>query len=385
MLNDRIFWLDPTNTNPHFLELTCRICRDHGFEVTVRSNQREGYGIPPGVQWENFLCGKQLGSLVRVDLVSKMALFGDYVRGWQRAAQRILSSGITRVLFSTSLRLAWVDALFVRSLHRAGVNIVLVLHRPYYDATLQVSRRKPIAIILNNSNVIIVLSDYIRQFIHDHFAVNQQKVQILPHPHYRALLESRVEDTATKKSLAEWRQGRLLIAYMSSIDASHGIEDFVDMVPLVENHLDNACFLLMGNDQLKGQSPLAKKAERLLADKSNVRCRFGFYTFEEAKAVLRQTSVLVLPYRTVPQSGIIPMAAGEGVPVVATRVGGLPEMIINGRNGELVEPGNLTDLTDKTIKVVSLAKDYRARTKIAAEELFSPEVYCHGLTSTVRY
>jgi glycosyltransferase involved in cell wall biosynthesis len=157
------------------------------------------------------------------------------------------------------------------------------------------------------------------------------------------------------------------------------------MVPEVENQLGNVCFLLLGNDQREGQSPLARNAEQRLADKSNVMCKFGFYPFEVAKAVLRQASVQVLPYRTIPQSGIIPMAAGEGVPVVATKVGGLPEMVINGRSGELVEAGNLTELTEKTIKVVCLAKEYSARTKVAAEELFSPEVYCHGLTSVTMY
>jgi glycosyltransferase involved in cell wall biosynthesis len=50
--------------------------------------------------------------------------------------------------------------------------------------------------------------------------------------------------------------------------------------------------------------------------------------------------VVVLPYHRVSQSGIVALAHGLRRPVIATRVGGLPEMIAEGRTGLLVPPGD---------------------------------------------
>jgi glycosyltransferase involved in cell wall biosynthesis len=381
----RIFWVDPTNTNAHFLDLTCRICVNRGFSVTVRSNRRMGYGIPPRVQWENFLDGKEYGSLVKIGPDTKMALLAHYIKGWHLTAQRLLSARVPRILLTTSLRLAWIDALFVRYLKHAGVNVAMLVHRPYHGDSVGWWRRKPTSVIFDSSMALIVLSEHIRRFILDNFTVDKDKVKVVPHPYYRELLEPRAEDSEIKSKLEQWRKGRPMIVYMSSILASHGITDFVTLIPELENRIGNVCFLIMGNDQLQGQSSLAKYAMQSLAGKENVRFQFGFYTFEQAKAVLRQASVLLLPYRRSPQSGVIPLATGEGVPVVATRVGGLSEMVIEGRNGELAEAGNLAELAEKTVKVMSLSDEYREHTKAAAEVLFSPDAYCLGLTSAASY
>ncbi|MDR3561369.1 MAG: glycosyltransferase family 4 protein [Negativicutes bacterium] len=337
------------------------------------------------MQWENFLDAKEYGSLIKIGPATKMALLAHYVKGWHLTARRLLLSRVPRILLSTSLRLAWIDALFVSYLRHAGVNVAMLVHRPYYADAVGGWRRKPISVIFDKSTALVVLSKYVRQVILENFTVEKDKVKVVPVPYYRELLKARAEDSEIKSSLEQWRQGRPMVVYMSSILASHGITDFVNVVPELENRIGNVCFLIMGNDQLEGQSSLAKYARQSLAGKENVRFQIGFYTLEQAKAVLRQAAVLLLPYRSIPQSGVIPFAAGEGVPVVATRVGGLPEMIIEGRNGELAEAGNLAELAEKTAKVVSLSDEYREHTKAAAEVLFSPETYCAGLTSVASY
>ena len=50
------------------------------------------------------------------------------------------------------------------------------------------------------------------------------------------------------------------------------------------------------------------------------------------------------------------MAAG--LPVVASRIGGIPETVDDGINGILVEPGSVTDLVKA---LVELAKDRKLR------------------------
>jgi len=58
----------------------------------------------------------------------------------------------------------------------------------------------------------------------------------------------------------------------------------------------------------------------------------------------------VLPYRSATQSGITQVALGMGVPMIATAVGGLPEVVRPGVNGVLVPPDDAQALGDALVR-----------------------------------
>jgi len=55
----------------------------------------------------------------------------------------------------------------------------------------------------------------------------------------------------------------------------------------------------------------------------------------------RRASLLLLPYHEASQSGVVSMGLPFGVPVVATAVGSIPEVVLDGINGKLVSPGDV--------------------------------------------
>lgn len=67
---------------------------------------------------------------------------------------------------------------------------------------------------------------------------------------------------------------------------------------------------------------------------------------EEIGSLFARSDIVVLPYTSASQSGIIPIAASFGLPVIATHTGGLPEQIEHGRSGLLVSPGDSKELAD---------------------------------------
>lgn len=78
---------------------------------------------------------------------------------------------------------------------------------------------------------------------------------------------------------------------------------------------------------------------------------------EEADHLFQEASLVVLPYIESSQSGVIPVAYTYGKPVVATEVGGLPEMVVNGVTGTLVPPRDEKTLAEAIVTI--LADDTR--------------------------
>jgi glycosyltransferase involved in cell wall biosynthesis len=77
------------------------------------------------------------------------------------------------------------------------------------------------------------------------------------------------------------------------------------------------------------------------------RDRIFFYVglpHEQALTLIAGARLLVLPSRQEPFGIVVLEAASLGVPVVASRVGGLPEIVDDGRSGVLVSPDNVDKL-----------------------------------------
>lgn len=73
---------------------------------------------------------------------------------------------------------------------------------------------------------------------------------------------------------------------------------------------------------------------------------------QEAAEYFARADLVVLPYRHATGSGIVAMAYHYGKPVLATRVGGLPESVTHSRTGYLVESGSAAALA-KAIDAVT--------------------------------
>ncbi len=76
----------------------------------------------------------------------------------------------------------------------------------------------------------------------------------------------------------------------------------------------------------------------LAKDLNNVRFDFRFIPDAEIATYFAAADVVLAPYRIEAQSGVALTAFHFARPVIATNVGGLPEIIEEGRNGMLVPP-----------------------------------------------
>lgn len=82
---------------------------------------------------------------------------------------------------------------------------------------------------------------------------------------------------------------------------------------------------------------------------------------KEVEPYFAACDLVVLPYESATQSAIVQVAYGFEKPVVATTVGGLPEVVKDGQTGFLVPPKAESDLADAVVRFFeqNLAESFR--------------------------
>lgn len=79
----------------------------------------------------------------------------------------------------------------------------------------------------------------------------------------------------------------------------------------------------------------------------------GHISPEALAGHMAEATCLVLPSRSEGYGRVIVEAMATGTPVIATRVGGIPELIEHGKTGYLVEPRAPRELADRMLEIVA--------------------------------
>lgn len=85
---------------------------------------------------------------------------------------------------------------------------------------------------------------------------------------------------------------------------------------------------------------------------SYVDIRNRFISLEELTELIRSALVTVCPYTDATQSGVVYSSFALHTPVVASKVGGLPEMIEDGKTGILVPPKDVNALANALLSLL---------------------------------
>jgi len=154
---------------------------------------------------------------------------------------------------------------------------------------------------------------------------------------------------ANSNKLSRDRGDPINFGFIGTVLPHKGVEVLVDAFKKVSS--DNIRLKIYGGyfGELEYYSRLAGKAEK---DKRIEFC--GSYDFNSISQVLDGIDVVVVPslwYENAPL--VIGAAQAFGIPVVATKLGGMKEMVVDGVNGFTFRLGDTDDLADK-IRLISV-------------------------------
>ncbi|MGB3478302.1 MAG: glycosyltransferase family 4 protein [bacterium] len=142
--------------------------------------------------------------------------------------------------------------------------------------------------------------------------------------------------------------------------------------------------------EIIGDGPLAKELNRYAnsKDRKDVIGFLGHRNHKEVIKYLANCRFAVTPsewYENLPYSILETFACGK--PVIGARIGGIPELVVNGETGLLFEPGNAEDLAEKIQWMFEHPEECREmgrKARMLVEMEYTPELHYKRLMEVYR-
>ncbi|MDH3604625.1 MAG: glycosyltransferase family 4 protein [Candidatus Tectomicrobia bacterium] len=158
-----------------------------------------------------------------------------------------------------------------------------------------------------------------------------------------------------------------LILFFGRIWEYKGLDYLIRAQPLINREVPSAKIMIAGRGEDLDRYRL------MMEDPDRFIVHDRWISDDERAEMFQRASVVVLPYVEATQSAVVPVAYTYRKPVVATRVGGLPDIVEHGRTGLLVPPRDSDALATA---IITLLKDARLRREMGARGARKLEAEC---------
>ncbi len=174
------------------------------------------------------------------------------------------------------------------------------------------------------------------------------------------------------------RDGVPVIIAVGRLSREKGHRDLVEAAELVHARSPSMSFRLLIAGEGPERSSLESQIHR--SGLSGIVTLCGYQA--DLRPLYRVASLFVLPSYSEGSPNVLLEAMASGVPAVATSVGGVPEIAVDGETALLVEPGNPAVLAERIERLLAdhrLAGDLAAQAKGHVLANFSTEAHLRAL------
>ncbi len=240
--------------------------------------------------------------------------------------------------------------------------LVLTVHDPRHHVGDRVSQKTPQGILdfgFQRADQLVTHSEHLKRDLVDRLHLPEKIIHVIPHIALGTVPSDRLGAS----------DGRTIL-FFGRIWEYKGLEYLIRAEPLITERVPGARIVIAGEGEDMA------RYRRLMIHPDRFVVHNAFIPEDQRAALFEQATVVVLPYIDASQSGVIPVACTFGKPVVATTVGGLPELVDPGHTGYLVPPRDEQALADAVIRLLTdpeLRREMGANARRKAETELSSE------------
>lgn len=168
-----------------------------------------------------------------------------------------------------------------------------------------------------------------------------------PHPTYNAFQIRNITKGQARNELSLQEEEKIVL-FFGFVREYKGLKHLITAMPDVKKQLGNVRLIIAGSFGSNREEYMRLIDEKRVKD--CIKVVDGYIPDHEVEQYFAACDIVVLPYESATQSGIIQIAYGFGKPVIATNVGGLPDAVTDGRTGYIVDRGDAKQLADAIIR-----------------------------------
>lgn len=186
------------------------------------------------------------------------------------------------------------------------------------------------------------------------FNVPEEITHIIPHGNqgFLRILSGRINPPIKLRERYHLRNDEIIVLFFGILTPSKGLTDLIEAFPHVSKNSPAKLLVVGYPSKYVNVNEIRNQISRLnITEKTILDPRY--IPLEEIGPLIELANIVVLPYRSSTQSGVLQIAYTFGRPVIATDVGGLPEVVEDGQTGFLVPPRSPAILAEKILALVN--------------------------------
>lgn len=167
-----------------------------------------------------------------------------------------------------------------------------------------------------------------------------------PHPTYNAFKIRNLSKEQAREELGKKKEDKILL-FFGFVREYKGLKHLLNAMPMVKEKIGDVKLMVVGSFGDDKEDYIRLIKENNIEDMVEV--IDGYTPDDEVEKYFSACGLVVLPYESATQSGIVQIAYGFEKPVVVTNVGGLPDVVTDGKTGYVVEPQNVEQLASAIV------------------------------------
>ena len=193
-------------------------------------------------------------------------------------------------------------------------------------------------------NNIVAVSLGVKNNLIQKFNIKKEKIAVIYNgTDIKHSTSEEVSHLRTKYNLSE---NKRIITFVGRLSEQKGLFYLLDAINIVKIHFPEVIILFVGDGELR--LALEKKTVELSLNENIIFC--GNQKNVQPYYDICDFTVMSSLWEGLPGSGIESIMLGK--PLIGTKVGGIPEIVLNGKNGFLVSPGDSEQLAQKIIELL---------------------------------